>query len=79
MHVLFGMGGHERAFALPPHEQVLGRQFVNGLAHRALADAVAGGQFHLTRDGFAWLPLAGLQALQDQLLDLLVQGAERRG
>jgi hypothetical protein len=35
------MGGHEGALALAAHHQVFGRQFVDGLAHRALADLEA--------------------------------------
>jgi hypothetical protein len=76
-HVLLRVGRHEGALALAAHHQVLGRQFVDGLAHRALADAEARGQLHLAGDGLARLPFAGLQALQDQLLDLLVQRTER--
>jgi hypothetical protein len=74
--MLFGMGGHEGAFALAAHHQVFGCQLVNGFAHRALAHTKAGGQIHLAGNGFAWLPLARLQALQDQAFDLLIQRAE---
>ncbi len=77
-HLLLGMGGHVGALALPAHHQVFRRQFVDGLAHGALADAKARRQVHLAGNGFARLPFAGLQALQDQRLDLLVQRAERR-
>ncbi len=37
-----GVGGDESALALAAHQQVLGRQFVDRLAHRALAHLVAG-------------------------------------
>jgi hypothetical protein len=73
LHMLLGVGGHKGALALAAHHQVFGRQFVDGLAHRALADPKARGQLHLAGNGFAGLPFAGLQALQDQPLDLLVQ------
>jgi len=72
------MGGDEGALALPSHQQVLGRQLVDRLAHRALAHLVAGGDVHFAGDRLAGLPLAGLQAARDQRLDLLVQRAERR-
>jgi hypothetical protein len=74
------MRGDEGAFALTAHEEVFGRELIDGLAHRALAHAKARGQFDLARDRFARLPLALLQTLQYQPLDLLVQRAEcRRG
>ena len=75
---LLGMGRHISALALAPHQQVLGSHLIDGLAHRALADAEAPRQFLLARDRIARLPLAGLQAGDDQLLDLAIQGAERR-
>ena len=70
------MGRDKSAFALTAYQQVVGRKFVDRLAHRALADAVAGGEVHFAGNGFSWLPFASLQALQDQIFDLLVQGAE---
>ena len=78
LHLLFGMGGHEGAFALPAHEEVFSREFVNRLAHRALADLETGRQLEFARDGLARTPLTGLQAAQDEGLDLLVQRAEGR-
>jgi hypothetical protein len=36
--MLLGMGGHKGALALAAHHQVFGGQFVDGLAHGALAD-----------------------------------------
>ncbi|MNR09847.1 hypothetical protein D3C85_1260690 [compost metagenome] len=75
-HVLV-VRGHESTLALPARHQVLGGQFVDGLAHRALADLVARGQVHFARDHFARFPFAGLQALGNQGLDLLVERAER--
>ena len=55
---------HKRALALAARDQVLGRQLVDGLAHRALAHAKACGQLDLARNGLAGLPLAMLQAVQ---------------
>jgi hypothetical protein len=48
---LLGVRGHEGALALAAHQQVLGGQLVDGLAHRALADAEARGQFR-SRSGW---------------------------
>ena len=70
------VAGHEGARALAAHHQVLGGQFVDGLAHGALAHVVALGQFHFAGDGFERLPFAGFQTVQDGLLDLLVERAE---
>ncbi|MNF17649.1 hypothetical protein D3C80_2212740 [compost metagenome] len=39
-HILM-VRGHESALALPARHQVLGGEFIDGLAHRALADLVA--------------------------------------
>jgi hypothetical protein len=75
---LLGMGGDEGALALAAHQQVLGRQLVDRLAHRALADLEARGQFGLARDRLAGAPQAGLQLARHQRLDLPVQRAERR-
>ena len=73
------VAGHESALALAAYHQVLGCQFVDGLAYRALADAVALGQLHLAGNGFLRLPFTGLQAVQHRLLDLLVERAEGGG
>jgi hypothetical protein len=70
------MRGNKRAPALAAHHQVVGSHLVDGLAHRALADAVAGGQFDLGRNRLAGLPFARLQALQNQAFDLPVQRTE---
>jgi hypothetical protein len=61
--MLLGVGGDKGALALAAHQQVFGGQFVDGLAHRALADAEARGQVHFAGNGLAGLPFAGLQAL----------------
>jgi len=76
LHLALGVGGHEGAPTLAAHHQMLGGQLVDGLAHRPLADAKAPRQLDLTGDQIAGLPLTGLQALQNQRLDLLVQGAK---
>ena len=74
--MLLGVCGHKCAPALTAHHQIVGRHFVDRLAHRALADAVAGGQFDLRWNRFAGLPLSRLQALQNQTLDLPVERTE---
>src|SRR5690606_3366116 len=68
--------GHEGAPALAAHDQVLGREFVDGLANGALADAEAGRELRLARDEFARLPLAALQAAGDEALDLAIERTE---
>ena len=75
---LLGMGGDEGALALPAHEQVLVGERVDGLAHRALADAEARGELELARDHLARAPFAVLQAAREQRLDLPVERAEGR-
>ena len=76
--LLLAMAGHKGALALPAHQQVLGSQFVDGLAHRALADVVAPGQLHFTGNDFQRFPLSSLHAVEHRLADLLVQGAKGR-
>jgi hypothetical protein len=78
LHVLFSMRRDERALALAAHQQVLGSEFVDRLAHRALAHLEARRQFHLARNDIARTPFGLLQAAHDQRLDLLVQRAEGR-
>ena len=78
LDMLLEMRRHEGALALSADQQVLGREFVDRLAHRALAHTEARGQLHLARNGLARTPFARLQALGDQGLDLLVERAERR-
>ena len=78
LDLLLRMGGHKRALALAAYQQIVFRQFVNGFAHRTLADFVAGRQFEFAGNGFAWLPLTALQALQNQRLDLLIKWTEGR-
>ena len=58
------------------HEQVGRGKLVNGLAHRALADAKPCGQIELTGNHFARLPLCIFKALQNLRLYLLIQRAE---
>ena len=78
LNLLLGVGGHEGAFALAAYHQVVRGEFVDGLAYRSLADAKTRCEVHFAGDGFAGLPLARLQALEYQALDLLVQRAEGR-
>src|SRR5258706_9766013 len=66
----------KRALALAAHQDVLRRELVDRLAHRALAHLVARGELELGRDRLARLPDAGDQALGEQDLDLLVERAE---
>ena len=77
LHLLRRMRGHKRALALTAHHQILGSQLINRLAHRALADLEAASQLHLTGNQLAGTPFTHFQTLQDQALDLLIQGAER--
>ncbi len=77
LDVLFGVGGDKGALALAAHQQVVGGEFVDGLAHRALAHAKPRSQIEFAGDHVARFPFARLQAAQDQCLDLLVEGAER--
>jgi hypothetical protein len=77
-HMLGSMGGYKCALALAAHQQVFGCEFVNGFTYCALAHPKAHGQVHFAGNGFAGLPFAGLQTLQDQPFDLLVQRAKRR-
>src|SRR5262245_35978313 len=76
--MLLRVGSDESALALAPQQQVLGGKLVDRLAHRSLADPEAPREVHFTRDGFTRFPLAGLQALQNEGLDLLVERAEGR-
>jgi len=73
LHVLLGVRGHEGAAALAAHQQVFGRQFVDGLAHRALADAQRFGQRPLAGQGLVRRPFALRNALREQRAYLLVQ------
>ena len=70
------VGGNKSALALATHDEVLGRQFVDGLAHRTLADLETPCQLDFAGNQLARLPFARLQALRNERLDLLVQGAE---
>lgn len=79
LHLLGGVSGYKRAFALAAHDQIFGSQLIDCLAHRALADLEACCQLHFTGDQFSGAPFASFQTLQDQALDLLVQRAEGWG
>ena len=78
-HLLLGMRGHKSALALTAHQQVFCGQFVDRFAHGALANLETAGQIDFAWNSRAGLPLAGLQALQHQHLDLLVERAEGGG
>src|SRR5690606_5020253 len=77
-HLGFVVRGHEGALALAAQQQVFGGQFVDGLAHRTLADLKARRELELAGYCLARLPFATVEPLQQQSLDLLIQGAERR-
>ena len=64
--VLLGVRGDERALALPAHDEVVGGERVDRLAHGALRDAEASGELDLARNRLAGLPVAGLEALLQQ-------------
>ena len=70
--------GDERAFALPAHENMLGGELVDGLAHRPLAHAEARGELELRGDRLPGFHSPGHQALREQDADLLVERAEGR-
>jgi hypothetical protein len=76
LNLAFCVGCDKGSFALAAYQQVLGRQLINGLAHCALTYLKPSGEFHFTGNGGAGLPFTGLQTLQDQYLDLLVQWTE---
>ena len=68
----------KRSLALTPHEQVLCRHLVNGLANRPLAHAKANCQFRFAWDNIARAPLTRFQAVHDQPADLTIEWTERR-
>ena len=72
------VGRDEGALALAAGEQVIGGEFVDRLAHGALADLKPRGELELARDRLARLPFATIKRLNDQILDLAIQRAERR-
>ena len=72
LHVLLGVRRDECALALSAHHQVFGGEFVNRLAHGALAHAESRREVHLARDRLTGLPFAGFEALREQDLYLLV-------
>jgi hypothetical protein len=73
------VGGNVGTLTLAPHENVLGRERVDRLAYRALADAEALGQLELARNRLAGLPGTAIQPPDDQVLDLPVERQERWG
>ena len=72
------MRGDEGSLALASNEQILSRHFIDRLAHSALTDIEACREFNLTGNRLARTPLAGLKTLQEQALDLTIQGTESR-
>ena len=70
------MRGDVGPLPLPADQQVVGRHRVDRLPDRALADAEAARQLAFARDRLARFPLARLQTLRDQGLDLQVERAE---
>jgi len=75
---LLRMGGDEGALALAAHQQVGSGQFVDRLAHGALADLETGRQLDLAGDRLARFPLARVQPASDQVGDLAVQRRKQR-
>jgi len=78
LEFLLGVGGHKGAFALAAKQQVLLGQLVHGFSYRALTDLKASGQLKFTWDHLTGFPFAGLEALQNQHFDLLVQRTKGR-
>src|SRR5690606_27535892 len=66
-HARLVVGGDEGSLALPAQQQVLGGQFIDRLADRALAYLEAGCQVDFAGDEFAGLPFAAFQALHQQV------------
>jgi len=73
-----GVGGQKGALPLPAHDQVSLGQFVQGLAHRALADAVFLGKLGFGGQAVSGLPGAVNQMLHHLLLDQRVQRPHSR-
>src|SRR5262245_42978631 len=72
------MRGDESAFALPAHENVLGRKLVDRFPDRSLAHAVTPGQFGLAWNRRARTPLPCAEALHEQRFDLTIERTESR-
>jgi hypothetical protein len=73
------MFGDEGAPALAAHHYILGRQFIQRLAHRALADPEQIGELELTGQHFTRPPLTGDQPLHQKRLDLGIERLGSRG
>ena len=73
-----GMRGDKRPLTLPTHQQILGRQLIDGTPHGALAHLKAGGQLHFAGNHFAGLPFTIGQRLNDEILNLTVKRPEGR-
>jgi hypothetical protein len=66
----------KRPFSLTANDQIFCGEFVDGLADGALTNFVSECQLDFAGNKFARLPLARLQTLGDQRLDLLIKRAE---
>jgi len=75
-HARFVMRGDECTLALAAQQHVLGGQFIDSLAHGALADLETGRQIDFAGDEFTRLPFAAIQALHQQVLDLAIERTE---
>src|SRR5690348_2941940 len=76
--LFLGVRRDERPLALPAHQQVLRRERLNRLSHRALRHTEARRELELGRNRGAGCPFAGFERALDQHAYLAVQGAERR-
>src|SRR3546814_17176002 len=76
-HLGLVVRGHKGALALPAQQKIFSGQLIDGLAHRTLADLKTSSQLEFAGYGFARLPVAPVETLQQQTLDLLVPRAER--
>src|SRR5699024_3053140 len=71
-HLGLGVCRHKGSLALAANQQVVSRQLIDGLAHRALAYLKTRGELVFAGYSLTWLPLALIQPLQQQGFDLLV-------
>jgi len=76
-HVVARMADDEGAAALLAHQDVLGLELADRLAHGAHADTEARRQLRLAGDLLAMLPLARAERFGDLLLDAAVERVAR--
>ncbi len=69
----------KRTLSLTPNQHIFSSHFINGFADRPLADIETRCQFPFTRYCITRPPLALLQATNQEILDLAIEGAESRG